>query len=588
MNRSIKMFSVFILTVGFCVFIFGCSNKSMFMDQAKSVVTAFDDNGIYFPDLNENVLADIIETAYVEEYNKRYESYDYELSFEAAETFQINSAEFTGGIDAGSKEYAGQLKRFILDSLKKIENIETKKNYSVKCKFEQDNGGWICKIDTEDIDRIKSGFDLYANELFEKEIEGSQEYRTILEKEFEPYIADHIISELSYPAQFHIKHFDNVSSTTAGVGVSVAAPDFSDYRIENPDALFPDFNFKSLTANVLEDYRNILYKNLKNAAEKNETGVMPYSIFLMFTRGDDGIWECDTTLPLRSVSEINGIIESQTESVIKKAEEESDILQILSRHYRGRLFHDYPEYLNCSELADFIKVEDIKLSGSGKYEITLKYPALDELIKVAETNFLNSITKKYYDTDEISFNKNNIANFYNKDEVAKIKAVDTVAFTYDRHSAAVVSDKSINEKFEMMINNAVEEANAKWLVNERSFPSSGLLYNNSGGGNSFINFYKFPGADVCFYKLYNSSDKLIVTIFLNTDSDSVGLYLPSGSYYLKYSYGSKWYGPEDAFGSSGNYGKSESFVVLYGYMYDYTFVYSGGNTDLNSIDRGDF
>ncbi|MCL2632766.1 MAG: hypothetical protein FWD45_06770, partial [Coriobacteriia bacterium] len=131
------------------------------------------------------------------------------------------------------------------------------------------------------------------------------------------------------------------------------------------------------------------------------------------------------------------------------------------------------------------------------------------------------------------------------------------------------------------------------------YPDSGALYHNSNYRSS-ASCLELDGSALnypCYIKIY-SDGELVASVFLRV-GDTVYVYLPSGSYMIRNSNGTYWFGEDSKFGDEGIYytmifGDGESTTYMaYGYIYTITFNVGEGEVEGEAmeaeiIDRDDF
>lgn len=118
------------------------------------------------------------------------------------------------------------------------------------------------------------------------------------------------------------------------------------------------------------------------------------------------------------------------------------------------------------------------------------------------------------------------------------------------------------------------------------------------GANTSVLTIELPSYETTTYyflKLVNTAtDETVQSVFIHPGKTE-SIYVPCGTYELKYGCGSKWYGYEQLFGKNGSYSKSDS-PVTFEQNYEYTLTlkaYSSvGNTGsgftTDDIDLDDF
>ncbi len=126
-----------------------------------------------------------------------------------------------------------------------------------------------------------------------------------------------------------------------------------------------------------------------------------------------------------------------------------------------------------------------------------------------------------------------------------------------------------------------------------SYPATGTLYTNPSYLNGTGIIRIVSGANMkqpMYLKVYNSSsDELVATAWVNLNTQT-DIYLPLGTYDVKYASGSDWYGETDMFGADGTYREIDETTVLdtAGGGIIWTIGTSGGNTSDSNVPRNDF
>lgn len=126
-------------------------------------------------------------------------------------------------------------------------------------------------------------------------------------------------------------------------------------------------------------------------------------------------------------------------------------------------------------------------------------------------------------------------------------------------------------------------------------PANGTVSHNYDpyGANTSVLTIKLPSYETdtyYFLKLENSTTgEIIQSVFIHPGKTQ-SIYVPCGTYELKYACGKTWYGNEHLFGENGGYSKSDELVTFeQGYEYELTLsAVVGGNFSTDDIDLGDF
>ena len=95
-------------------------------------------------------------------------------------------------------------------------------------------------------------------------------------------------------------------------------------------------------------------------------------------------------------------------------------------------------------------------------------------------------------------------------------------------------------------------------------------------------------SDSCYIKLKGSSGQDVFSFFVRA-GDSVTVDVPSGYYYIYFSYGTDWYGTEYLFGDNTTYAKDDDLLDFENYTWEYTLqpMY-GGNFSETPVDAEEF
>ena len=123
----------------------------------------------------------------------------------------------------------------------------------------------------------------------------------------------------------------------------------------------------------------------------------------------------------------------------------------------------------------------------------------------------------------------------------------------------------------------LSDAGARASACAQEVPETGEIYINPDYSSSAVGLTINNSNSNSFIKIYDGDD-LVRSLFIRpNDSASIGL--PPGTYRMNEAHGSKWFDPEGAFGSEGNYFKctfagEEEFTLEWGY--DYTITTSQG------------
>lgn len=132
-----------------------------------------------------------------------------------------------------------------------------------------------------------------------------------------------------------------------------------------------------------------------------------------------------------------------------------------------------------------------------------------------------------------------------------------------------------------------KDSDARAAACEKPLPKSGVLFRDASGKKMTLTLdvnAASPDSGSLF-KIYDSRENLVACVFVN-GSGKASVKLPGGTYTIKMGTGTKWYGLEDAFGSSGNYqimtfdGGAETVQLKSGYTYTLTIntVESSGDS----------
>ena len=99
---------------------------------------------------------------------------------------------------------------------------------------------------------------------------------------------------------------------------------------------------------------------------------------------------------------------------------------------------------------------------------------------------------------------------------------------------------------------------------------------------------KSSTSDSCYIQLKNSSGYDVFSFFVRA-GDNVTVSVPSGYYYVYFSYGKRWYGTEYLFGEETTYSKDRELLDFENYTYEYTLypTYNGNFTE-TPIDADEF
>ena len=126
-------------------------------------------------------------------------------------------------------------------------------------------------------------------------------------------------------------------------------------------------------------------------------------------------------------------------------------------------------------------------------------------------------------------------------------------------------------------------------------PSTGIVYRNTSSGSVDVTIYDNKDEEDMFVKIYDSSDKLVESLYIR-DGSSATAYFQAGSFRMAIAMGEGdyWYGPKEAFGSSGTYqrlllnGSNEYYSFPSGGSYTLKFNVTNGNVNHKTSNYGDF
>ena len=94
--------------------------------------------------------------------------------------------------------------------------------------------------------------------------------------------------------------------------------------------------------------------------------------------------------------------------------------------------------------------------------------------------------------------------------------------------------------------------------------------------------------EACYIKLKSSSGMDVFSFFVRA-GDSITVPIPSGYYYVYFSYGTTWYGTKELFGPETTYAKDDELLDFENYTWEYTLTPSyGGNFSETPIDAEEF
>lgn len=95
-------------------------------------------------------------------------------------------------------------------------------------------------------------------------------------------------------------------------------------------------------------------------------------------------------------------------------------------------------------------------------------------------------------------------------------------------------------------------------------------------------------SECCYIKLKGTTGEDVFSFFVRA-GDTVTVPVPAGYFYVYFSYGTSWYGPEYIFGSETSYAKDDEICDFENYTWSYTLYPSyNGNFSETPIDPDEF
>ena len=121
-----------------------------------------------------------------------------------------------------------------------------------------------------------------------------------------------------------------------------------------------------------------------------------------------------------------------------------------------------------------------------------------------------------------------------------------------------------------------------------SLPKNGQVFIGNDLYRESERSIKSSSGESCYIKLKGSSGVDVFSFFVRAGC-SVTVSVPSGYYYVYFSYGKEWYGTEYLFGPNTTYAKDDELLDFKNYTWEYTLepVYNG-NFSETPVDEDEF
>ena len=189
-----------------------------------------------------------------------------------------------------------------------------------------------------------------------------------------------------------------------------------------------------------------------------------------------------------------------------------------------------------------------------------------------------------------------LGDFENSAEMAakcsETKAAKETAYKEGKKLLDSGKDYQAYKKFEEA--RPFSDAKAQAEKCRHKLPQTGDLKKNSGSVSLTINAPKSGDDNNVYVKIYDSSDKVVSTVFIRK-GDASTVTVPAGTMTIKVAYGSDWWGTKDMFGDEGTYTKLNNsgkdtfeFSSSSYYTLQLQIATSNGNVGSNGVSRDSF